>query len=200
MMGEFDFTCAVSRTAIRENDAVLLVEVRPDYDTTYELLCNLHYHKEYLEGKKLPWGGGIIPASSPVERIQWGNYNSYGWIAGARRPNVDDVDKLPYFMVKTQVVQDILRYRDVTVTGSTDEEMFEILKAVVHFAFEARIPLFGNNLLGEQWVDLDEIKTQREALAIMTRALDDLEVELRAEAWDDAEEYDRYDESDDDDE
>lgn len=167
-MGSFDATCAYTRTAIRGGDEVLMVALstgtymRDSLLDTYNLLNYWHNYRRRKEEYKPPY-----------RFIGLGVYNSYGTIEGFDNVIEDRVAGgwADYqFLVHRSVAEGLLGHQ---LTPGLPSESYEgVAFKLIEIAFQARIQLKGNHLVGEQHVDEDVILLQRKVLALASDVLD----------------------------
>ena len=171
-MGCFDSTCSVTRMPVHVDDKVLLVCVEGKFRihlaTTYEL-ANVIYRARYESSR--PWQDEVITSLhqyNPEYSVFFGTYNDYGWIEEEDRIRGIEGEDISTFFIHKWVVDEICGCNSQTMPE------LEMLEKLCRFAFLARIQLFGNHLLGEQYGNDSphECEAHKLALSIMQKAVE----------------------------
>jgi hypothetical protein len=183
-MGDFDVTCAITRTAITSGDEVMVIVVpfrvdekngkekrHPYLSHTHNIMNHLSFaqrqiedrsnirvvedYKEFMREQIEPWLSEI--------KIFYGSYDSYGWLNGTP-------DELKYSdwdcaFIHKDVVDEIVKEYHESFMEKLPKD-YDTLLAVIYFAFLARIQIFGHFLLGQQYglyeqTELDAMKLAR---------------------------------------
>lgn len=186
-MGCFDSTCAFSRTSVHHGDEVIMVVTKANYiKDTYNLGQRVYEYQESRararENANDPEYIKLWQPRSPFVYIGIGIYNDYGSIESF------DIDPLKdkgefwdyHFFCHKSVAEGLV---DATIT---EENLEAAVIKLVGIAFLARIQLFGNTLLGEQYYSKDEIILQRKLSKLRESVLD--------RQWEYLKQYDEEDE------
>lgn len=158
-MGSFDMTCAISRTGIKMGDEVLFVgTARDDWDT-YSL------EQDYLE-----YINYIDERVNPFRFVKIGLYNDYGNIKGFEDSKAKEIkigfglqirdDWYKYQFMVHRTIAEYLLGRPLDVDNLTSDVM-----KLLNIAYRLRIQLQGTGILGRQFIDLEEMKSQRKLIA-----------------------------------
>lgn len=157
-MGFFDATCALSRTAIKRGNKVLLVVVQTEKQwNTYELLQSCFQYQRGKGEKKEP---------SPFRFLGLGNYNGYGSINGLKNDLKQANWAESQFLVHEAIAEGLLEKS----LDAADLEN-DVIK-LIQIAFFARVQLKSNFLLGTQLADQAELNLQRFLVKLTEQVLD----------------------------
>lgn len=157
-MGLFDATCALSRTAIKRGNEVLLVIVQAEKQwDTFELLQScFRYQREKGEAKE----------PSPFRFLGLGKYDGYGSL------NEINNDLKPENWAQSQLIVHKCVAEGLLVKHLDAAELESDVIKLIRIAFFARVQLKSNFLLGTQLADQAEIDLQRTLLNLAHQVLD----------------------------
>lgn len=172
-MGDWNATCAASRTAIQGDDAVLAIWTDEDWiRDTSTVQSWAHWQRRYAkkyEKDAAMWERilkaaalaaedfGALGGPEPSDKVHWswGTYDTYGGI------NEVPLKDRPLCLIHRAVAEKLIRLGGYEEDGEEDDPLLRLLGA----CYAARIQIGGNELLGIQYVDAADmwrvIKTGR---------------------------------------
>lgn len=172
-MGSFNYTCAITRTAISNGDPVLYAQLNMSEYTTYEIkqrFLNSESNKRILDAddSKEEWMTRLLKIQYEqscrfIRHLVIGNYNDSGSVE-EYNPN-SKLDKDEHWWECQFIVH--AAAAEALIGESLDpSKLKEQFRTLVWNAHLARIQLFGHNLLGQQEYDIDELNMQEKVLEV----------------------------------
>lgn len=164
-MGDFSRTCAVSRLAIEEGDDVFYIYINKPDMSCYDLLqyLRMDVDQEILK-KEFTCPATMASLNrDPYVKFGFGTYSGYGDVNEVDFP---DEDNSHLILIRKAVADELYKfgaslidrewsYRKENERGEFKKNYAYCVALVAHLT---RIELFGYQLLGRQYPDVDEFK------------------------------------------